>query len=400
MSIDRILERKRDGCELSADEIEYFINAVTNEVATRAQAAAFLAFVFTRGMSKQETVALTLSMADSGHRLHWPDYGASIADKHSTGGVGDKVSLILAPLWATLGVKVPMISGRGLGHTGGTLDKLEAIEGYQVTIQENRLKDILDEVGCFICGQTATLAPADRILYALRNETSTVPCIPLIVASILSKKLAEGIDRLVMDVKYGSGAFMKTKEQAEELARSLTEVGSGAGLDMRAVLSDMNQPLGHGVGNAVEVEEAIQCLKGEGPEELSSLVCDLIGDPRASEILSSGAAFEKWQQMVQAHGGKLGQPLKGFGCQERVVLASQDGVVQQCDAYKIGYASVLLGGGRLRADEAIHHGVGMWVHAKVGDLVEKGQPLVTVLHNEKNLERALTLIDEAYVISQ
>lgn len=399
MSIDRILERKRDGVELSADEIEYFVTAVTNEMATRAQAAAFLAFVYNQGMTDQETVALTLAMADSGHRLKWPAYDSIIADKHSTGGVGDKVSLILAPLWATLGAKVPMISGRGLGHTGGTLDKLEAIEGYQVTIAEERLEAILDDVGCFICGQTATLAPADRIFYALRNETSTVPCIPLIVASILSKKLAEGIDSLVMDVKYGSGAFMKTREQAEELAKALTEVGIGAGLEMRAVLSDMNQPLGNGVGNAIEVEEAIRCLQGEGPSDLATLVCELIGDPRANEVLSSGAAFEKWEEMVHAHGGQLDKPLRGFGCQEQVVLAQKDGIVERCDAYNIGYASVLLGGGRLRADEAIHHGVGMWIHAKVGDKVEKGQPLVSVLHNNKNVESVLQLIDEAYVIS-
>jgi pyrimidine-nucleoside phosphorylase len=400
MSIDRILERKRDGKELQQSEIEYFITAVTNGVATRAQAAAFLAFVYHQGMSEQETVALTLTMADSGYRLHWSEFDAVIADKHSTGGVGDKVSLILAPLWATLGSNVPMISGRGLGHTGGTLDKLEAIAGYQVTLPEERLKNILRDVGCFICGQTEALAPADRILYALRNETSTVPCIPLIVGSILSKKLAAGIDKLVMDVKFGSGAFMKTKEEAQILADALVRVGSGAGMQMRAVLSDMNQPLGRAIGNAIEVEEAIQCLQGQGPEDLTSLVCDLIGDPRASDVLRSGAAYEKWQEMVRAQGGLLSDPLKGIGCQQRVLEASETGVVQRCDAYSLGYATVMLGGGRKRADEAIHHGVGIWLHAKVGETVEKGQPLATILHNNVNLKDAVALIEQAFVIGQ
>ena len=400
MSIDRVLEKKRDGKELTPEEIEYFITAVTNEVATRAQAAAFLAFVFQNGMSESETVALTLAMADSGHRLTWPAFDAVIADKHSTGGVGDKVSLILAPLWAAMGVKVPMISGRGLGHTGGTLDKLEAIDGYRVDLSEDRLRTVLQEVGCFISGQTETLAPADRILYALRNETCTVPCIPLIVASILSKKLAEGIDRLVMDVKYGSGAFMKTRAEAEALSSMLTTVGSGAGLQMRTVLSDMNQPLGQAVGNAVEVEEAISCLQGAGPADLSELVCDLIGDPQAQEVLASGAAFEVWERMVSAQGGKLNVPLRGIGCQELVLEAPASGVVRQCDAYSIGYASVLLGGGRMRAQDPIHHGVGIWLQAKVGDAVEKGQPLATMLHTSINTARAMSLLKEAYVISE
>ena len=398
MSIDKILERKRDGFGLTSDEVTHFVEAITQGVATRAQAAAFLAFVYTQGMNEDEMVALTLAMADSGHRLTWSGLDGYFADKHSTGGVGDKVSLILAPLWATLGIKVPMISGRGLGHTGGTLDKLEAIPGYQVTIPEDKLHAMLSSVGCFICGQTDTLAPADKILYALRNETSTVPSIPLIVASILSKKLAEGIDKLVMDVKYGSGAFMKTRQQAEILADSLVRVGTGAGLDMTAVLSDMNQPLGFAVGNSIEVEEAIQCLQGHGPEELSSLVCRLSDDPKASEVLASGAAFETWERMVYAHGGRLAEPLRGEGCTEIIVKAPRQGTVQRCDAYDIGYATVLLGGGRMRADEDVHPGVGVRLHAKVGDNVEKNQPLATVLHSDRNLDEALRYIAQAYVI--
>jgi pyrimidine-nucleoside phosphorylase len=399
LSIGRVLERKRDGEALSGVEITFFLDAVIAGDATHAQAAAFLAFCFTKGMSDDETVALTLAMADSGDRMHW-DHQGLVADKHSTGGVGDKVSLVLAPLWATLGAKVPMISGRGLGHTGGTLDKLEAIPGFRTDLSDHELKRVFDEVGCFISGQTAQLAPADRILYALRNETSTVPCIPLIVGSILSKKLAEGIDSLVMDVKWGTGAFMKTLPEAEELASQLVRVGTGAGLKVNAVLSDMNQPLGHAVGNAVEVEEAIQCLRGEGPEDLASLVCDLIGDPRARECLDSGAAMEKWEQMVAAQGGDLSQPLRGAGCREKVFSAGRSGRVTRCDALEIGEAAVLLGAGRERSDQSVHHGVGFWIHAKVGDMVEKGQPLATILHDGKGLEAAEAKLRSAYEVEE
>lgn len=398
MRIDQILERKRDNKVLSDQEIRFFVQGIVDGSISRPQATAFLAFTFLNGMTEAEMVSLTIGMADSGHRLRWADYGGLIADKHSTGGVGDKVSLILAPLWACLGVKVPMISGRGLGHTGGTLDKLESIQGYRTDIPEAELAKILDTVGCFICSQTKALAPADRILYALRNETSTVPCIPLIVASILSKKLAEGIDTLVMDVKYGSGAFMKTRTDAYKLGQALERVGTGAGLNFRTILSDMNQPLGEAVGNSLEVQEAIRCLKGEGPEDLATLVCDLIDDPRAIELLASGKAYDKFVEMVEAQGGDLSKPLKDQDTKTWVYHAPASGIVKKCDAYNIGYASVVLGGGRSQEAEPIHHGVGLMVHEKIGAKVSEGQPLVTVYHVDKGLEDTKRLLEEAYQI--
>ena len=398
--IDQILESKREGRELSNQEIDFFITGVVDGSISRAQAAAFLAFVYWRGMTEKEMVQFTMAMADSGDRLRWSNpKNLLIADKHSTGGVGDKVSLVLAPLWATLGAKVPMISGRGLGHTGGTLDKLESIEGFQTTLSQERLNQIFDEVGCFMAGQTTDLAPADRLLYALRNETSTVPCIPLIVGSILSKKLAEGINSLVLDVKYGSGAFMKTRTHAHQLACALQKVGSGAGLEMRTVLSDMNQPLGHAVGNSLEVAESIRCLKGQGPSDLDDLVCDLIGDPRAMEVLKSGQAYAKWEEMVHAHGGDLSRPLKGGDCKIEEFKASRSGIITQCDAYQIGYASVVLGGGRSKAIDPIHYGVGMMVDCKVGDRVKAGQTLMRIYHHDGHgLDEARVLIEQAYQI--
>lgn len=396
-SIPYLLEQKRDGHELSSDAVSYWVQSVVNGESSRAQTAAFLAFVYQRGMSDAETVALTMAMADSGRRFNWA-LDKDICDKHSTGGVGDKVSLILAPLWAELGAAVPMISGRGLGHTGGTLDKLEAIAGYRTDIPVHTLNTILEDVGCFICGQTDDLAPADRILYALRNETATVPCIPLIVGSILSKKLAAGIRNLVLDVKWGSGAFMKTQADAEQLATALTRVGSGAGMQIRTRITDMNQPLGHAVGNALEVAESIRCLKGEGPEDLSDLVCTLIDHPEASAVLASGKAYARFEKMVHAQGGRLNEPLLGGGCQEWVFESPMDGTVTQCDAYNIGMASFVLGAGRAQAAHAVHPGVGLWVEAKLGASVTKGQPLVRVRHTGKGLGQAQEFLAKAYTI--
>ena len=396
-TIPDILAYKRDGFELSEAAIEHWVNAVVSGESSRAQTAAFLAFVFKNGMTDLETVALTMAMANSGQRFDWA-LDKPICDKHSTGGVGDKVSLILAPLWAELGSAVPMISGRGLGHTGGTLDKLESIDGYRTDIPVQKLNDILADVGCFICGQTADLAPADRILYALRNETATVPCIPLIVGSILSKKLAAGIRHLVLDVKWGSGAFMKTERDADELAKALKRVGEGAGMNVRVCITDMNQPLGHAVGNAIEVEEAIRCLKGEGPADLSELVCTLIDHPDAPSVLASGRAYARFEKMVTAQGGHLHKPLLGSGCQEWVFESPFDGVVTQCDAYDIGMASFMLGAGRAQAAHAIHPGVGIWLDAKVGCVVQKGQPLARVKHTGQGLEEAKRLLSKAYAI--
>jgi pyrimidine-nucleoside phosphorylase/thymidine phosphorylase len=289
-----------------------------------------------------------------------------------------------------------MISGRGLGHTGGTLDKLEAIPGFRCDLDVPALRRCLREVGCFISGQTGELAPADRVLYALRNETATVPSIPLITASILSKKLAEGIDELVLDVKFGSGAFMRTRPDAERLAASLVRVGEGAGLRTRARLSSMEQPLGHAVGNALEVEEAARCLRGEGPEDLATLVCELVGDPKAPALLASGGAVERWERMVRAQGGDLSTPLRGGDCAREVLESDQDGIVRRCDALSIGRAAFVLGAGRVRAEDAVHPGVGVIVHKKVGERVERGEPVATLVHAERGLAEARALVRGAW----
>jgi pyrimidine-nucleoside phosphorylase len=397
--IQETLEAKREGRELSDAQIRELIEGVVDGKVTRPQAAAFLAFVFHQGMTVDETVALTVAMAESGDRLEWSGLEGPFVDKHSTGGVGDKVSLVLAPLWAELGGRVPMISGRGLGHTGGTLDKLEAIPGFRTDLEPSELRGVLSEVGCFISGQTGSLAPADRTLYALRNETSTVPSIPLITASILSKKLAEGIDELVLDVKWGSGAFMKTHAAATDLADMLCRVGRGAGLLTRAVLTDMNQPLGRTVGNAIEVEEAVSCLKGEGPGDLAGLTADLIGDHRARTVLDSGAAYERFCRMVSAQGGDMSKPLLGAGCSEVVLESEESGMVTACDALEIGRAVFVLGAGREHAAAAVHPGVGLTIHKKVGERVDKGEPLVTLRVGGQGIERAQSLVRGAYTIS-
>ena len=400
LHIDRILEAKREGEALTHEQIGAFIDGLLDGRVTRAQAAAWLAFVYLRGMSAQETVALTLAMTHSGELLQWEGIEGPFKDKHSTGGVGDKVSLVLAPLWAELGVKVPMVSGRGLGHTGGTLDKLEAIPGYRTDLNQPAMRRALEEAGCFINGQTGDLAPADRLLYALRNETATVPSIPLITASILSKKLAEGIGELVLDVKFGRGAFMQSREAAAELARSLVDVGNGAGVHTRAELNPMEQPLGHAVGNALEVQEAIRCLRGEGPEDLAELCCRLVGDPGARALLDSGAALDRFHRMVRAHGGDPAAPLRGAGCATEQLRAPRSGRVLRCDALDIARAAFLLGAGRVRADQEIHPGVGVAVHAKVGDHVQEGEPLATLHHASQGLGEAMGLMGQAYGIDE
>ncbi|KAA3608990.1 MAG: thymidine phosphorylase [Planctomycetota bacterium] len=393
---NRWLEDRRDGREQSDEEIAAFIQALVNGEVTRAQAAAWLAFVYCRGMTAEETVALTLAMTRSGPTLSWPGLAGPFVDKHSTGGVGDKVSLILAPLWAVLGYRVPMISGRGLGITGGTLDKLESIPGFRTDLSADEMSRSLETVGCFISGQTSEIAPADRILYALRNETQTVPSIPLITASILSKKLVEGLDHLVLDVKYGSGAFMPDRESAQELADSLVRVGSGAGVKTRAVLSSMEQPLGREVGNALEVKEAIECLQGGGPADLRRLVVELSGrGEEAEQALDDGRAGRKFQEMVVVQGGNL-QELQWEGCESWTLTASRQGRVSRCQAGQIGQAAFLVGAGRSHEGQAIDFGVGVRLHAKVGDFVEEGQSLAVLFHRGRGLDEAKLCLQQAY----
>lgn len=404
MLIDQFLEARRDGQIHDSGQIRAFIDGVLDGSVTRAQTAAWLAFSFLRPLSRDETAALTRAMTESGTCLDWSGLDGPFIDKHSTGGVGDKVSLVLAPLWAELGLKVPMISGRGLGHTGGTLDKLESIPGFRTDLPADRLRVLLQEIGCFMNGQTGEVAPADRILYALRNETATVPSIPLITASILSKKLSEGIDELVLDVKVGSGAFMKDLTSARALAESLVRVGSAAGVRTRALLTDMSQPLGQAVGNAMEVREVVDCLRGKGPEDLRELTLRLAAHPKARETLASGAAYERFCRMVAAHGGSvqaLEQPGSMEGTlQEVTICAERDGYLSRCDALGIGMAVFRLGAGRLSAESPIHPGVGALLLKKRGETVQKGEPLLHLYHAHEGLElavhearRALTIGD-------
>jgi len=397
--IDIWLEQRRDGVEQGATEIRGFVDAVLAGSVSPAQIGAWLAFVMTRGMTPAETVLLTQAMTQSGTTLSWPGIEGPFIDKHSTGGVGDKVSLVLAPLWASLGKRVPMLSGRGLGITGGTLDKLEAIPGYCTDLAQPQLHKILAEVGCFITGQTPDIAPVDRILYATRNETGTVPSIPLITASILSKKLVAGLDRLILDVKVGSGAFMKTTTAAQALADSLVEVGNGAGCETSAILTDMSQPLGIAVGNALEVEEAIATLSGAGPPDLVNLVVQLSGLGEVARAqLQSGAALPVWHQMVCAHGGDPEAALRGSGCAQIAILAPASGRIVTCDAEGIGRAAFRLGAGRQRAADPVHHGVGLRVLAKVGHEVVAGQVLAEVFHCGNGLDEARDLVERSFQI--
>jgi pyrimidine-nucleoside phosphorylase len=403
LHIEELLQKMRRGVEQSDAEIARFVQGVVSGDVSRPQAAAWLAWAFSRGLSDAETIALTREMTGSGEVMTWPE-GPTLIDKHSTGGVGDKVSLVLAPLWAELGYRVPMISGRGLGHTGGTLDKLEAIPGYRCDLEAGRLCEILTEVGCFVSGQTSELAPADRVLYGLRNETSTVESIPLIVGSILSKKLAEGVERLVLDVKTGSGAFMQAREDSFALAETLVRVARGSGVHCTALITAMDRPLGNSIGNALEVIEAVECLQGGGPRDLREIVVALSGDARAGALLDSGAAFERFGRMVEAQGGDRASletfsRLQGGGCTRRTVCASRSGYVQEIDALSMGRAAFLLGAGRRRAEDSVDFGVGLLLHCKPGDSLQSGQPLLDVVHRDGfQLEEALHLIEEGILI--
>ncbi|MCO4743262.1 MAG: thymidine phosphorylase [Proteobacteria bacterium] len=389
------------GEEQRPEAIAAFIRGVTDGSVSRPQAAAWLAWAFHRRLTPAETAVFTREMTDSGDVLAWPE-GPELVDKHSTGGVGDKVSLVLAPLWAELGLRVPMISGRGLGHTGGTLDKLEAIPGFRTDLTKPELDKALASVGAFISGQTGEVAPADRVLYALRNETQTVPSIPLICGSILSKKIAEGVQRLVLDVKVGSGAFMKTREEALDLAQTLVDTAVANGVHAEACMTAMDRPLGRAVGNANEVIESMDCLKGGGPADLRELVLVLAGHPDAASVLDSGAALERFRHMVEAQGGDGGvvddpSRLLGAGTEEQVVRASRGGIIRAVDALSIGRAAFGLGAGRLRAEDPVDFGVGVELLATVGDHVVQGDAIARVAHrSERGLGPAVREIQSAF----
>jgi pyrimidine-nucleoside phosphorylase len=413
-----VLKRKRDGLELDREEIAFLIGSFTAGDLPRYQMSAFLMAVYLKGMTAAETAALTETMLRSGSVLDFSDLPGPKVDKHSTGGVGDKTSLIVAPLAASAGLYVPMITGRGLGHSGGTLDKLESIPGFDVRLDEKRFHDVVAKTGCAIIGQTESIAPADRKLYALRDVTATIESYPLITASILSKKLAEGIDGLVLDVKVGTGAFMKTRGEAEALARSLLSTSGRLGTRAVALLTDMNQPLGALVGNALEVEESIAVLKGQGPSDLTSLSIRLVahmlvlggvskntqeGIARAEGELSSGRGLQKFLEIVRAQGG---DPRVADGGalprsrSTRTVEAGRDGFVTAIDTESIGTATMLLGAGRSKVEDAIDPAAGAVVHAKIGDEVRKGEALLTLHFNdESGVEAASHRVRRAYTIS-
>ena len=407
-----VIEKKRDGGVLEADDIRAFIEGYTTGVIPDYQMAALAMAIFFQGMTPEETAALTDAMMRSGDCLSFEGWPRPTADKHSTGGIGDKLSMVIGPLAASAGLAVPKISGRGLGITGGTLDKLESIPGYSTQLSIPEFQRVVAEVGCSITGQTASLAPADKKLYALRDVTGTVPSIPLITASIMSKKLAAGADTLVFDVKCGRAAFMQTLDEARELAHSLLQVGGALGRRMGALITDMTQPLGRAVGNAVEVAEAIETLKGGGPAdtrmlmiELTALMCERAGviADRATarrelaERLDDGRALEVFRRMVEAHGGDacviddpLRLPQPGAVVE---VPASRDGIVTDVDARQIGRVVLQLGGGRTTTDDVIDPAAGVDRLVQAGETVARGQPLMRLLACDA--ARAEALLQEA-----
>jgi pyrimidine-nucleoside phosphorylase len=397
---------------LSRDEIRFFVDGVTSGSLPDYQASALLMAILLRGMTPDETAWLTDAMVHSGIRVDLRDIPGVKVDKHSTGGVGDKTSLILAPLAAACGAIVPMMSGRGLGHTGGTLDKLEAIPGFRVNLTLDEMKQALSRAGCAMIGQTPQIAPADKKLYALRDVTGTVESIPLISASIMSKKIAEGIDALVLDVKTGTGAFMKTEAESRRLAESLVSIGNASGVRTDAVITSMNTPLGNAVGNALEVIECIEVLKGQGPADLIDLSVDLAArmlvlggmaadragaDARVRAAIASGAGLERFRRIVEQQGGdpRVVDDYTRFPAAEsrHVVTAERDGFVAELDALRVGRASVALGAGRDRVEDPVDPAVGIMLHAKPGDAVSKGQPLLEVHYRRRErLDAALAQI--------
>lgn len=415
-----VIEKKRDGQPLTSEDIRSFIGDYARGSIPDYQMAALAMAIFFRGMSFEEVAALTDAMMRSGALVDTSSIPIPKADKHSTGGIGDKVSLILAPLVACCEIAVPMISGRGLGITGGTLDKLESIPGYRTRLDVPEFLRILGECGCSIMGQTADLVPADRKLYALRDVTGTVPSIPLISASIMSKKLAEGADALVLDVKWGRGAFMKTVAEARELARTMVEIGKRMNRGMTAVLTDMNQPLGRTAGNALEIRETIEALEGKGPADLMEITMELAGHMlilagRAPDMgeararlrrgVESGAARERFAQMVRLHGGDtsvLDRPDRLPAARLRRELpAPSAGYVVRADADGIGRACVVVGAGRTRVEDAVDPAVGVSAIAKIGERVDKGQPLI-VLHanDETKAEEATRLLEDSFRVEE
>src|SRR5271169_253913 len=416
----QIIQKKRDGQALTEEEIRFFINGFTSGELHDYQMSAMAMAICFRGMNFDETMWLTRAMIASGKIVEWKrPAGTFYADKHSTGGIGDKTSLIIAPLVACCGVKVPMISGRGLGPTGGTLDKLESISGFNVNLPLDKFQQITDKVGACMIGQTAEIAPADKKLYALRDVTATVSCLPLIVASIMCKKLAENVDGLVLDVKWGTGAFMRTRETSAELAKAMVEVGKRYGKKVVALQTDMNQPLGQQIGNALEVRECIELMKGSASADdllevtlalstemlLMANVAKNVADARQmlQKKLANGEALHKFAEMIEAQGGdaKVCDDVKRLPSakQAKPIPAPKSGFVQSIECDQIGYAVIALGGGRRVAADKVDFGVGFEEPKKVGDAVKAGEPLM-IMHysDETRAVEAARMVLDAYKI--
>jgi pyrimidine-nucleoside phosphorylase len=414
-----IIRKKREGMELSPEELQDFVRAYVSGTIPDYQMAAWLMAVYFRGMTETETLAFTRVMLHSGTVVDLSSVPGVKVDKHSTGGVGDKVSIILAPLVAACGVPVPMISGRGLGHTGGTLDKLESIPGFRTDLDIPAYTNVIQKIGVVMIGQTKDIAPADKKMYALRDVTATVECIPLIAGSIMSKKLAEGIDALVLDVKTGSGAFMRRKEDAVELARTLIRIGEGFGKRTMAYLTDMNQPLGNEIGNWSEVRESIRCLQGEEVPDLMRVAYRLAGamlclggkaktvkagEETAREAIRNGKAYQKFLELVREQEGDSSYiedlskyPEPSFT--EQVCLQSE-GTVVSIDNQQIGLAALVTGAGRKRVEDEIDYTAGITIHRKIGDEVRAGETVATVYgNNRKGVANAVQRIASAYTVS-
>ncbi|MDH5104706.1 pyrimidine-nucleoside phosphorylase [Lentilactobacillus diolivorans] len=407
-----VIHNKRSGKELTEQEIQFFVDGVVSGDIPDYQISALLMAIYFQGMTEKEQSTLTMTMMTSGDHLDLSEIPGVKVDKHSTGGVGDKTSIPLAAVVAALGIPVPMISGRGLGHTGGTLDKLEAIPGYRVEISEQDFIEQVKEDKLAIIGATGNIAPADKKIYALRDVTDTVDSIPLIASSIMSKKIASGADALVIDVKTGAGAFMKTLADSRELAEALVGIGKGVGMQCMALITDMNQPLGKAIGNALEIQESIELLKGNGPADLEKLIVVIggymavMGNKAATveqgqqlceDVIHNGQALERFRAMIKDQGGDprvIDDPEEILPqAKYRITLpAKTSGVVSKIVANEIGVASMLLGGGRQKANDKLDYAVGIMLNKKIGDSVEKGEPLLTIYSNREKVDDIKSLL--------
>lgn len=418
MRVVDIIKKKRDRGILTSEEIDFFIRGLTRAEIPDYQATALLMAIYFSGMTDDETYSLTSSMMNSGEVLDLSDIPGIKIDKHSTGGVGDKLSLTIAPLVASAGVPIPMIAGRGLGHTGGTVDKLESIPNFRTNLSLREFKETVKKINLSIIGQTSEIAPADKKLYALRDVTATVESIPLIVSSIMSKKMAEGIDGLVMDVKTGNGAFMKEFEDALELSEGIVQIGKKMGKNVVALITDMNQPLGYAVGNSLEVIEAIEVLKGKGSDDIKNLTLKIgawilkiggitedieDGIKILQEKLNSGEGLEKFRELIKYQSGNP-EVIDNYNLFPKAkiikdVMSMKSGYVQKIETDKIGISACILGAGRLKADSPIDYSAGLILRKKVGDYVEKDETLITIhTNNKETISEAESIITSSYII--